>query len=281
MRRALTVLILILGLAGALNFKATAAEAQGDTIFILERTQGGTDSLGRSFIIVEGDTIHTSFLPDLSPLAVVPLSDYDYRVIARELGVEAAAIKAVVEVETGRTRSGFHSQGNPLINYDLPLFRRAAAKRGTSLAHHSSSEALNPVNIKKYGSQQLAQQARYDAAKQIDSIAAMESTFWGMFQIGGFNWKLCGASSREEFVERMSTSEQEQLRLFAAYLENTGLVKYLRSRNWAAFARIYNGPSYAARGYHTKLAQAYNKFKKEENKAQPPRLSEPETASAL
>lgn len=271
MRRMIASLVLASGFAGALTCHAYAAP-ENDTIIILERTPGGTDSLGRSFIILEGDTIHTSFLPDLAPFAVVPLSEYDYREIAAEMGVEAAAIKAVVEVETGRTHAGLHEPGVPLINFDPTIFRRTATRRNTNLTKHASSEALKPLNVQKYGSQHLAQKARYEAAAKIDSVAAIESTFWGMFQIGGFNWRLCGTSSREEFVKRMSTSEQEQLRLFVSFLENTDLVKYLRSRNWAAFARIYNGPSYAARGYHLKLASAYAKFKKEEKKGMPPRL---------
>ena len=91
-------------------------------------------------------------------------------------------------------------------------------------------------------------------------------TFWGMFQIGGFNYKLCGCESVDEFVRLMSYSELEQLELFAAFLRNTGYVKDLRAKSWAAFARKYNGPSYAKRGYHTKMANAYAKFKAEESK---------------
>ena len=41
---------------------------------------------------------------------------------------------------------------------------------------------------------------------------------------------------------------------------NTGLLTHLQKKNWAAFARIYNGPSYAARGYHTRMAAAYRKY---------------------
>ena len=37
----------------------------------------------------------------------------------------------------------------------------------------------------------------------------------------------------------------------------------LKAKNWAAFARKYNGASYARRGYHTKMANAYARFKKE------------------
>lgn len=220
------------------------------------------DSLGRTFIVIDNDTLHTAFLPQPELMHTGPLRESDYEEIANDLGIETAAIRAVVEIETGKLHKGFNADGSAIINFDLPVFRRAAARRGINLARHSDSEALKPVNISKYGSQQAAQHARLNAAIAIDSVAAIESTFWGMFQIGGFNWKLCGAASREEFVERMKRSEYDQLSLFANFIRNTGLLKHLKSKNWAAFARIYNGPSYASRGYHTRLAAAYRKYKK-------------------
>lgn len=231
-----------------------------DTIFIYEPPYEQLDSLGRTFVIIEGDTVHTSFLPDPAALRHTgPLTENDYRIIAEQLNVETAAIHAVVEIETGRIHRGFNPSGSIVINYDLPVFRRAAARRGIDLSKYASSPAVNPVNISRYGSQQAAQHARLQAAMAIDSVAAIESTFWGMFQIGGFNWQLCGASSLADFVERMNRSEFDQLQLFANFIRNTGLLKHLRNKNWAAFARLYNGPQYAERRYHTRMAAAYKK----------------------
>lgn len=230
--------------------------------FAIELQETLTDSLDREIMIFNGDTIHTSFLPEPELPHYGPLTPDDYRRIADELGVEAAAIRAVVEIETGRTRTGFYETGRPIINFDLAVFRRAAARRGINLNRYASSHAtvFAAPNIRKYGSQQKAQQARLDAAMDIDSIAAIESTFWGMFQIGGFNWKLSGAESRADFVRLMQRSEFDQLRLFANYIRNTGLLKPLKEKNWAAFARIYNGPSYASRGYHTRMGAAYARY---------------------
>ena len=96
----------------------------------------------------------------------------------------------------------------------------------------------------------------------INPHAAIEGTFWGMFQIGGFNWKKCGAASPEEFVRLMSRSERDQLELFAEFIVNSGLLSSLKAKNWRKFAAGYNGPSYASRGYHTRLAKAYAAHKK-------------------
>lgn len=187
------------------------------------------------------------------------LTEQDYIEVAKELGVEVAAIKAVVEVEAGRAHEGFFAPGKPLINFDLTMFRQFARRNGVALSKYTGSHSavFRRPNARRHGSQQAAQQHRLEQAKTIDEKTAIQGTFWGMFQLGGFNWKLCGTSSPKEFVELMSRSERDQLDLFARFITNTGLVKYLRAKNWARFAKGYNGPSYAARGYHTKMAKAY------------------------
>lgn len=218
-----------------------------------------------NFYIFEGDTLFSAYIPVIALPHSGPLTDADFFEIADSLGVEAAAIKAVVEIETGNTRAGFHSDGRPLVNFDLSLFRRAASRRGISIASASGRhpEVFRPLNIPRYGSHQDAHYARLDGAMAIDSIAAIESTFWGMFQIGGFNWKLAGAKSHHDFVNRISRSEYDQLVLFANFIRNTGLLKHLRNKNWSAFAKLYNGPGYAARGYHTRMAAAYRRYRAE------------------
>ncbi|MDE7115831.1 MAG: N-acetylmuramidase family protein, partial [Muribaculaceae bacterium] len=100
--------------------------------------------------------------------------------------------------------------------------------------------------------------------RKVNAQGANMGTFWGMFQIGGFNYKLCGCESVDEMVRLMSYSELQQLELFATFITNTGMLADLKNKNWAGFARKYNGASYARRGYHTKMAKAYARFKKQE-----------------
>lgn len=220
----------------------------------------GKDTLNYS-IAENGDTVWLSVEPALRH---GPLTEQDFIEVAEELGVEVAAIKAVVEIEAGKAHKGFWDDGKPLINFDLAMFRKMASKNKVSLA---SANKKYPVifarpNVAKYGSQQAGQQARLDAARALHDLSGIEGTFWGMFQIGGFNWKKSGAESPDEFVALMSRSERDQLELFAHFITNTGLLKHLKNKNWAAFARGYNGPGYAKRGYHTRLASAYARYKK-------------------
>ncbi len=143
------------------------------------------------------------------------------------------------------------------------MFRSFARRRGISLTPYAKSHAVvfAPPATKRYGSRQAAQHARLDAAMTIDPVTAIYGTFWGMFQIGGFNWKKCGASSPHDFVERMSRSEKDQLQMFADFILSCGLVRYLREHNWSEFARRYNGPGYARHAYHTRLARSYAKHR--------------------
>ncbi len=196
---------------------------------------------------------------EIAPNSINRLTENDFIEVAQHLGVDVAAIKAVVEIEAGHSHQGFSAPGVPLINFDLSMFRRFAARRGINLSKYSKSHSA--VFSSSSGSQAKANR-RLNAAKTINANAAIEGTFWGMFQIGGFNWKKCGASSIEDFVERMSRSERDQLDMFDEFISHAGLLKSLRNKDWATFARGYNGPGYARRNYHTRMANAYARYKR-------------------
>lgn len=207
-------------------------------------------------VVVEDDAVTDG--------GILRLTEDDYKEVAEMLGVEPAAVKAVVEIEAGPSHQGFSEPGMPLINFDFSMFNQFARRNGVNLSKYRKSHPLvfSAPSARKYGSRQQAQHARLKAARTIDERTAIEGTFWGMFQIGGFNWRKCGATDINDFVERMSRSERDQLELFAQFLKSTQLDKQLKAKNWAAFARGYNGPSYARRGYHTRMARAYAKYSK-------------------
>lgn len=190
------------------------------------------------------------------------LTDADYRKVADELGIEIATMKAVVRIEAGATLEGFWAPGVPVINFDRSMYNKS---KTTSNRRAPASMQVPPGIKSAYGKKEWAQLI---AARKVNEEKANMGTFWGMFQIGGFNYKLCGCATVNEFVLRMSYSEFEQLELFASFITNTGMVKDLKNKNWAAFARKYNGASYAKRGYHTKMASEYQKYKKQESQNQ-------------
>lgn len=183
------------------------------------------------------------------------LTESDFKLVAEELNVEVAAIKAVVEIEAGKAMKGFWAPGIPVINFDRSMYNKYRHK----VADRSGATGEKvPAGLSGYA---LKEWTELINARKNNAQGANMGTFWGMFQIGGFNYKLCGCESVDEFVKRMAYSELEQLQLFALFITNSGMVESLRKKDWATFARKYNGPSYAKRGYHTKMAKAYAKYK--------------------
>lgn len=186
------------------------------------------------------------------------LTEQDFVKVASELGVEVAAIKAVVEIEAGKAMKGFWAPGVPIVNFDQSMW--ASSRKLVVINKKASASARIPSGLST-GFPRKAWQKLINARKRNEQQANL-STFWGMFQIGGFNFKLCGCKTIEEFVELMSYSELEQLNLFAALIKNCGMLPALKAKNWAVFARKYNGASYARKGYHTRMAAAYRKYSK-------------------
>jgi hypothetical protein len=61
-------------------------------------------------------------------------------------------------------------------------------------------------------------------------------------------------------VSEACESEAGQLRQMASFIKKAGLLDELIAKNWAGFAKGYNGPQYAKNQYDQKLAAAYTKF---------------------
>lgn len=182
------------------------------------------------------------------------LTETDFLLVADELGVEVASIKAVVEIEAGKAMKGFWAPGIPVINFDRTMYEKYRHKVPSKAGAKGESV---PAGLMGYARQEWTQLIN---ARKTNAQGANMGTFWGMFQIGGFNYKLCGCDTVDEFVKLMAYSELEQLELFATFITNAGMLQDLRNKNWAGFARKYNGASYAKRGYHTKMASAYKRY---------------------
>ena len=206
---------------------------------------------------------HYSSLAYLQPDAF-RLTDNDILRFSKRYDIEPAAVMAVLDIEAGKFHQGFSEPRLPLINFDQKLFRQRLAKTGVKLSEIQKQypELFVAPAISKYGTQQRKEHALLKQAREINDQLAVECTFWGMFQIGGFNWKKCGAPDVDIFVEEMSRSERDQLAMFGILLEKTGMLDSVRNKQWNRFARAYNGPSYKARGYDRRLASSYEKYKK-------------------
>ena len=90
-----------------------------------------------------------------------------------------------------------------------------------------------------------------------DETAALEAASWGLFQILGSNFAMCGFASVQDYVAAMCRSEADHLAAFGEFCRHGGLDRYLGAQDWTRFALAYNGPAESDNGYDEKLAAAY------------------------
>jgi hypothetical protein len=178
---------------------------------------------------------------------------------AARLGCEAAAVLAVIEIESaGKVYALVAGRQEPVIRFEGHYFDRRltgeARKRARELglADPVAGAVKNPAG----------QEGRWrllNRAIEIDAAAALESTSWGLGQVMGAHWEWLGYESVAQLVNTARAGVSGQIDLMGRYIEKAGLTGALQRRDWTAFARGYNGPAFARYGYHTKLAEAYRR----------------------
>lgn len=188
----------------------------------------------------------------------------------KQLGValccEPAALKAVEEVESGG-RGGFLPSGRAQILFEGHQFYKRLKESQSEVFAKQIAERFPNICYPKWDKSKYkggeGEWERLIIARSVDPIVADMCASWGRFQIMGFNFSLCGCSSVVEMVKIMSESATEQFRLFANFLKSSGCLPSLQKKQWATFAKKYNGAGYAQNSYDIKLATAYSKFVKQ------------------
>ena len=186
------------------------------------------------------------------------ISAVDYQKAADRLGTNAAAIKAVAEVESAG--SGMLADGRPKILFERHvMYQRLKLKAGIVQADLAASKWPELVNKKPGGySGGAAEHDRLALAAEINRDCALESCSWGAFQIMGFHWQKLQFDSLQTFINAMYQGQVSQLGIFVKFiLADQVLVNAIRDKNWAKFADRYNGKNYAIYKYDQKMASAY------------------------
>ncbi|MBY5904163.1 DUF3380 domain-containing protein [Rhizobium leguminosarum] len=177
--------------------------------------------------------------------------------LGESIGVDPAALLAVAEVESaGRAFDKVNGKDMPLIRWEGHYFyrllpqslKKTALTKG--LGHPTAGGVPNPKS----------QQARYnllERAKQIDEVAALSSCSWGLGQVMGAHWSWLGYATAQDLVAEACSGIVGQVQLMSRFIVRSKLTDELRNRDWAGFARQYNGPSYKKMNYDTKMASAY------------------------
>ena len=186
------------------------------------------------------------------------ITDDDFRKAAKLLDVEVAALKSVKDVET-EGKGGFLTSGKPVILFEGHIFWSQLKKMGINPEQYAkgNEDILYPKWEKSHYKGGEGEYERLDRARKISWKAADCSASWGMFQVMGFNYSSCGESDIESFVDMMSKSELHQLLLSIRFIRSGGMLPALQRRDWANFAKLYNGPSYKQNKYDEKLERTY------------------------
>ena len=185
------------------------------------------------------------------------LTEENYIEASKLLNCEVEVIKAVDEIES--QGEGFLDSGKLKILFEGHRFY-VYSHNGEQLAKQYPSICYKSWTRKYYKGGEL-EYVRFNLAFSIHAEAAMLSTSWGRFQIMGDEYWRMDYQSVGMMVDDFKKGEYQQLIGFCKFVLSKKLEKHLQNRNWAAFALGYNGKSYKANKYDTKLKQAYEKHK--------------------
>ncbi|MEO0637302.1 MAG: N-acetylmuramidase domain-containing protein, partial [Pseudomonadota bacterium] len=185
---------------------------------------------------------------------------YAIKKAARQMDVPWAALAAVVHVESGgQSYSLINGRAEPLIRFEAHYFHRLlpAVLRTRAQAEGLASPKAGAIRNPR---KQTARWDLLERARSIDREAADQSVSWGIGQVMGANWQMLGYGSVGALVAEARSGFEGQLRLMCRFIQRRDLTGALRSTDFAAFARVYNGPAFAKHGYHTRMEAAFRRL---------------------
>jgi len=173
------------------------------------------------------------------------------------LGISSSAACAVLAVESAG--EGFWN-GRMVIRFETHIFNRywGRSNQAAFWSHFSQNPdkgwleqkwrpdtgAWRELHTKAAG--QDEEWAVLEFARGLNEMAALRSISMGAPQIMGFNYRKIGFESPRAMFDAFSVDERAHvLGLFDFIRSDHRMVWGLRTGDWEAFARIYNGPGQA------------------------------------
>lgn len=184
------------------------------------------------------------------------LDDIDLPRIGSRIGVGEDELHAFMEVEAAG--SGFDRQGRPKMLFEPHVFYRNLKGEQRGLAIKAG------LAYARWGQRPYPKDSypRLKRAIAINEEAALRSASWGLSQILGENHKMVGYPTARAMVEAFMDDEENHLEAMVQFLIAAGIDDDLRRHDWAAVARVYNGPGYRKHNYHGRMATAFAKWRK-------------------
>lgn len=180
--------------------------------------------------------------------------------MASKYGLDTPTVLAVAEVESGG-HSGFQKTGLLTVLFEAHLFYRELKKAGLN---PNSLMIKYPNLISPVWNRTLYKGGDFENTRLAEAVKIHECAWncasYGMFQILGSNHRACGFNTTQDFISYLKTGQEAHVDTFLKFVSSDiRKLKALKSKDWAMFARLYNGPAYAQNKYDAKLANAYNK----------------------
>jgi hypothetical protein len=194
---------------------------------------------------------------DLRAVDAGPMTDADYARLASDYQLDGATIRAIAAVEGGKA---FGADGRLMITFEPRAFSRGTGGRFDATNPNVSSPKFR---VSDYPRSQEARWAQFEEAYALDPKAAYESASYGVMQVMGYQSKNVGFETAGEYVRFMAQSEANQVEAMLRFARVYNLIEALHQHDWAAFARKYNGPTYANQRYEVRLAEAYARISAE------------------
>ena len=186
------------------------------------------------------------------------LSDRDFDYLASQYDLEPAMVKALCEVES--CGNGFTDDGWPMVLFEAHWFSKLTERRWDTSCPNISTTKWNRQLYSRGKTADIrckGEWARMREAMVLDRDAALQSASWGIAQVLGVNWQMCGFNAINDFLEAAHQSERSQLEIALRFIRGRGLVQRLQQKDWAGFSERYNGSGYRANRYDEKLKAAY------------------------
>lgn len=217
--------------------------------------------------------------------AALQLDNYDLPRIGHIIGVGEDPIHAIFDVES--RGEGFRSDGRPVMLREEHHFWRLLGpgkKRDRAVAEGLAYPSWRR-NYPKDSYPWLRK------AIVLDERAALMSCSWGLAQIMGFNFSMCGYPNVQAFVRAMLEDEALHLEAMVRFIIAAGLDDEMRALEKAttraqriAIARViaakYNGPSYERNRYHIRIVDRLEWWQRKPDTPWSPQMAAMEEAVA-
>jgi hypothetical protein len=167
-----------------------------------------------------------------------------YQRLAKDLDVTPAAIRAFAVVESDE--KPFTPNGAPVVRFEAGHWKKHRIAERVAL---SFDKAPNARDLD-------ARWEQFKRMRAVNETAAIMSHSFGLFQIMGFNHRLCMCHDAATFLSEVMTLEG-QLKMFKRFMVSSpALLSAVRRNQPEKVGFHFNGPQYKRNKYDVKWAAA-------------------------